>query len=203
MNRLLDGYRNFRATTWPEHRDLYERLAAQGQRPRTLVIACSDSRADPALIFGAAPGELFVIRNVANLVPPFAPDEAHHGTSAALEFGVRQLEVADIVVMGHAMCGGIHALLNGPSDPTFDFVGGWIAMARAAADRVLACVPAEQAQTACEHESVRLTLANLMTFPWIRDRVRAGTLALHGAFFDIRTGRLERLGPDGAFAPVA
>jgi carbonic anhydrase len=203
MNRLLDGYRRFRAATWPEYRDLYERLAAQGQRPRTLVIACSDSRADPALIFGAAPGELFVIRNVANLVPPFAPDEAYHGTSAALEFGVRALEVADIVVMGHAMCGGIHALLNGPPDPTFDFVGGWISMARAAADRVLACTPADEAQAACEHESVRLTLANLMTFPWIRDRVRAGTLALHGAYFDIRTGRLERLGPDGQFAPVA
>lgn len=203
MNRLLDGYRRFRTTTWPEHRSLYERLAAQGQRPRALVIACSDSRADPALIFGAAPGELFVIRNVANLVPPFAPDENYHGTSAALEFAVRQLEVADIVVMGHAMCGGIHALLNGPPDPSFDFVGGWISMARAAADRVLACTPAEEAQSACEHESVRLTLSNLMTFPWIRDRVRTGGLTLHGAFFDIRTGRLEQLGPDGQFTPVA
>jgi carbonic anhydrase len=202
MNRLIDGYRRFRATTWKEHRDLYERLAAQGQRPRALVIACSDSRADPALIFGAAPGELFVIRNVANLVPPFAPDEMHHGTSAALEFAVRQLEVKDILVMGHAMCGGIHALLNGPPDPSFDFIGSWIAMARAAVDRVLACTPADRAQTACEHESVRLTLENLMTFPWIRDRVRAGTLALHGAFFDIRSGQLERMGADGGFAAV-
>lgn len=202
MNRLIDGYRHFRATTWPEHRDLYEELAARGQRPRTLVIACSDSRADPALIFGAGPGELFVIRNVANLVPPFEPDDMHHGTSAALEFGVRRLEVEDIVVMGHAMCGGIQALLTGPDDPTWDFVGGWIRMARAAADRVLACTPVEEAQSACEHESVRLTLTNLMTFPWIRDRVRAGTLTLHGAFFDIRTGRLERLGADGQFTPV-
>ena len=109
MQRLIDGYRTFRASAWQEHRAEFERLAAEGQRPRALVIACSDSRADPALIFNAGPGALFVIRNVANLVPPFGPDDNYHGTSAAIEFAVRGLEVPDIMVMGHAMCGGVHA----------------------------------------------------------------------------------------------
>ena len=201
MERLLDGYRRFRDTDWPARRALFERLAAQGQRPRTLVIACSDSRVDPGMVFGAGPGELFVVRNVANLVPPFAPDSAYHGTSAALEFGVRGLEVADIIVMGHAMCGGIGALLNGAPNPSFHFLGGWIGMAAAARERVLACAPADP-QQACEYEAVRLSLANLMTFPWIRDAVRDGRLALHGAYFDIRTGILERLGTDGVFRPA-
>jgi len=202
MDRLIDGYRRFRATEWPERRALFEHLAVRGQRPSTLVVACSDSRVDPAVVFGAAPGELFVVRNVANLVPPFAPDAACHGTSAALEFGVRALEVLDIIVMGHAMCGGIHALLNGAPNPSYHFLGGWIAMADAARTRVLARTSMDQAQKECEYETVRLSLANLMTFPWIRDAVRDGRLALHGAYFDIRTGILERLGADGRFAPA-
>lgn len=202
MDRLIDGYRRFRETGWPERRALFERLAEQGQRPRALVVACSDSRVDPAMIFGAAPGELFVVRNVANLVPPFAPDEAYHGTSAALEFGVRALEVTDIVVMGHAMCGGIGALLRGAPNPSYHFLNGWIAMAEAARARVLASTPVEHAQQACEYEAVKLSLENLRTFPWIREAQRDGRLSLHGAYFDIRNGVLERLGSDGHFAPV-
>jgi len=202
MQRLIDGYRTLRETAWPERRALFERLAAQGQRPRALVIACSDSRVDPTLVFGAGPGELFVIRNAANLVPPFAPDAAYLGTSAALEFGVRALEVADIVVMGHAMCGGVHALLNGTPNPSFHFVGGWIEMARDVSKRILACTPIEDAQPICERECVKLSLANLMTFPWVKDRVRDGSLTLHGTFFDIRTGLLERLDADGTFRPA-
>ena len=202
MDRLIDGYRRFRETDWPERRGLFERLAERGQRPRALVVACSDSRVDPGMVFGAGPGELFVVRNVANLVPPFAPDAAYHGTSAALEFGVRALEVADIIVMGHAMCGGIAALVHGAPNPSFHFLGGWIGMAGVARDRVLACTPVDQAQQACEYEAVRLSLGNLMTFPWIREAVRDGRLALHGTYFDIRTGILERLGADGRFLPV-
>lgn len=202
MERLIDGYRTFRATTWPERRALFERLAASGQRPRALVIACSDSRVDPAAIFDAGPGELFVVRNVANLVPPFAPDDGNHGTSAALEFAVRGLEVPDIIVMGHAMCGGIHALINGTPNPSWHFLGSWIGLAADVRRRVLECTAVGDAQQVAEYECVKQSLTNLMTFPWIRDAVRAGTLTLHGTYFDIRTGVLERLGADGVFAPA-
>ena len=202
MDRLLEGYRRFRETTWPQRRALFEQLVADGQSPRTMVIACSDSRVDPTMVFDVKPGELFIVRNVANLVPPYAPDAAYHGTSAALEFAVRGLEVQDIIVLGHAMCGGIHALLHNESGAGSDFVGGWMRMAAPARARVLACTPVEAAQQACEYESVKLSLENLTTFPWVADRVRDGKLRLHGAFFDIRTGILERLGADGAFAPV-
>ena len=200
MQRLIDGYRRFRETAWPERRALFEQLAADGQRPRALIIACADSRVDPAMVFGAGPGELFVVRNVANLVPPFAPDEAYHGTSAALEFAVRGLQVPDVIVMGHAMCGGVHALLNGIPNPSWHFLGSWIEIARDVRDHVLACTPVEAQQQTAEYECVKLSLANLMTFPWVRDAVRAGTLALHGTCFDIRTGILEYLGPDGNFS---
>src|ERR1700749_1630896 len=120
MENLIAGYRRFRAGTWREERDRFEELSRLGQKPRALVIACSDSRADPQMIFDAVPGELFVVRNVANLVPPYGPDSHHHGTSAALEFGVRALKVEHILVMGHAMCGGIHALLHGAPEEASD-----------------------------------------------------------------------------------
>ncbi len=201
MQHLLDGYREFRDTIWPERRARYEELAARGQRPRAMVIACSDSRVDPAVIFGVGPGELFVVRNVANLVPPYSPDSAYHGTSAALEFGVTVLEVADLIVLGHGMCGGIRALLD-PSLAPPDFVAPWMSIARAARERVLQCMPVEQAQTACEHEAVKLSLENLMTFPWIAERVADGRLRLHGGSFDIRFGVLELLQSDGSFAPA-
>jgi len=201
MDRLIAGYHRFRKTQWPERRDTYERLAEYGQSPRALVLACSDSRVDPTMIFGAAPGELFIVRNIANLVPPYQPDTNWHGTSAALEFGVRVLQVPDLIVMGHAMCGGIHALLNGVPAPAGDFLAGWIAIAEPAKRRVLECSPADP-QTACEHEAVRLSLRNLLSFPWIRERVESGKLRLHGAMYGIRSGVLTLLGEDGEFHPV-
>jgi carbonic anhydrase len=200
LDALIEGYRRFRADTWPERRRLFERLADKGQHPRALVIACSDSRVDPSMIFDAAPGELFTIRNVANLVPPYQPDGAHHGTSAAIEFAVRALNVRDIIVMGHGMCGGVHALLNGTPPDLTDFVGPWVALA-APARRALECHPADP-QLACEQETVRLSLANLMTFPWLAERVHEGKLTLHGTHFDVRYGVLHVLGKDGTFAPV-
>lgn len=201
MERLIEGYRRFRAAQWPERRATFEALAQNGQSPRAMVVACSDSRVDPAMIFGAGPGELFVIRNVANLVPPWAPDGGSHATSAALEFAVRVLEVPDVIVMGHAMCGGIRALLEGPPHPTGDFLGPWMQIAEPAKRRVLADSPSDP-QTACEHEAVKLSLVNLMTFPWIAERVHAGRLRLHGTTFDIRSGVLSRLQPDGSFAAL-
>ncbi len=201
MEDLIAGYRRFRAGTWSREQQRFRELSSRGQRPRTLVIACSDSRTDPQMVFNARPGELFVIRNVANLVPPYGPDSHYHGTSAALEFGVRELKVAHIVIMGHAMCGGIDGLLKGLPDGSNDFVGRWMRLAESARQRALE-VPADQRADFCEHESVRLSLANLVTFPWIKERMDAGNLQLHGCFFDIRSGILQQLGPDGAFHPI-
>ena len=202
MDDLISGYRRFRSGTWAHERSRFEELSRSGQRPQTMLIACSDSRADPQMIFDAAPGELFVARNVANLMPPYSPDSKFHGTSAALEFGVRALKVRTIVVMGHAMCGGIHALLHGAPEEASDFVGHWVNIAERAKLRALNVAP-EHRQDFCEHESVRLSLENVMTFPWVREPVERGELALQGCFFDIRSGVLERLGDDGAFRPVA
>lgn len=200
MKKLIEGYRRFRREQWPERRAVFERLAG-GQSPRAMVIACSDSRVDPTMIFNAEPGELFVLRNVANLVPPYEPDSAFHATSAALEFAVRVLEVHDIIVMGHAMCSGIHVLLNGAPDPAGDFLTPWMRIAEPARRRVIARASADP-QSECEQESVRLSLENLLSFPWITERVDAGSLRLSGTMFDIRSGVLTLLGPEGRFEAV-
>ncbi len=200
MEKLLHGYRRFRDSGWPERRRLFESLADAGQNPRAMVLSCADSRVDPGMIFDAGPGELFVVRNVANLVPPYAPDDAYHGTSAALEFGVRVLQVEHILVMGHALCGGVRALLTGVPPEAGDFVAGWIRIAEPARKRALACDDGTDPQLCCEWETVKLSIQNLLTFPWIRERVEAGTLALHGAHFDIRSGVLSLLGSDGRFS---
>jgi carbonic anhydrase len=202
MDDLISGYRRFRAGTWRKERSRFEELSRVGQRPRALVIACSDSRTDPQMVFNAAPGELFIVRNVANLAPPYLPDGEPHGTSAAIEFAVRALRVGHIVIMGHAMCGGIRALLDGAPAETSDFVGQWVRIAEPALRRAMTA-PAEERQHACEHESVRFSLANLLTFPWIETAVQRGDLKLHGCFFDIRSGVLEHLGDDGSFHAIA
>ncbi len=201
MDDLIAGYRRFRAGTWRDERSRFEELSRLVQKPRALVIACSDSRTDPQMVFNAAPGELFVVRNVANLAPPYGPDDQPLGVSSAIEFAVRALRVREIVVMGHAMCGGIQALLNGAPAEVSDFVGQWVRIAEPARARAMTA-PAEQRQDICEHESVRLSLENLMTFPWIKSAVEAGELRLTGCFFDIRSGVLERLGADGIFHPI-
>jgi len=202
MDDLIAGYRRFRAGTWRAERSRFEELSRLGQNPRALVIACSDSRTDPQMVFNAAPGELFVVRNIANLAPPYGPDEKPHGISAAIEFAVRALRVREIVIMGHAMCGGIQALLNGAPAEVSDFVGQWVRIAEPARQRAMAA-PAQRRQDVCEHESVRLSLENLLTFPWIKSAVDTGELTLHGCFFDIRSGVLERLGADGVFRPIS
>lgn len=202
MEDLIEGYRRFRSKTWLRERGRFDELSLHGQHPQTMVIACSDSRTDPQMVFDAAPGELFVVRNVANLVPPYGPDSRHHGTSAALEFGVRALAVERIVVMGHAMCGGVEALLYGAPPEAPDFVGNWMEIAEPARRRAL-MMPADRQQHTCEREVVLLSLANMMTFPWIKSAVEGGRLKLHGCYFDIRSGILERLADDGAFHAVA
>jgi carbonic anhydrase len=200
---LLDGYRRFRGEVWPRERERFETLAARGQSPHTMVVCCSDSRADPQRIFGAAPGELFVLRNVANLVPPYAPDGAYHGTSAALEFGVRALGVGQVVVMGHALCGGVRALLEGAPAEAPDFVEPWMRIAEPARRIALRCEPGGARQECCEHETVRLSIRNLMTFPWIAEGVAAGRLRIRGFHFGIRSGALREIGVDGAGTTIA
>jgi carbonic anhydrase len=202
MDRLLAGYRRFRAEVWPAERARYEALAAKGQRPETLVVACSDSRVDPQTVFGAAPGELFVVRNVAGLVPPYHPDAAYHGTSAALEYGVRVLGVARIVVLGHAQCGGVRAMVEGAPEETRDFVEPWMRIAEPVLRSLSGHGPLEDVLSQCESAVVRLSLNNLASFPWIAEAVKAGRLELSGFRFDIRTGVLARLEGAG-LVPVA
>lgn len=202
MNELLAGYRRFRASRWPEQRRRFEGLAERGQSPQTLILTCVDSRVDPSVIFDTEPGEALEIRNVANLVPPYAPDSAYHGTSAALEFGVRVLEIPHIIVLGHESCGGVKALLNGAPPDAKEFVAPWMSMAESARDRAMQRPPTEDRQQCCEFEVVQLSLTNLLTFPWIAERVAAGKLRLHGAWFEIHTGVLMTLRPGGSFLPA-
>ncbi|HVA15598.1 MAG TPA: carbonic anhydrase [Stellaceae bacterium] len=200
MQKLLAGYRRFRAKAWPEQRRLFETLAREGQRPNMLLVACIDSRVDPAMIFDTAPGEVLTVRNVANLVPPYAPDAAYHGTSAALEFGVSVLGVEHIVVLGHGACGGVQALLDGAPPDAADFIAPWMSLAEPARVAASTCPAGAERQRRCEYEIVKLSLANLMTFPWIAAAAGTGKLALHGAWFAVDSGTLVTLQPDGSFA---
>ena len=191
--RLADGYRGFLDRGFAAERSRYEALAEAGQRPEIMVIGCVDSRVSPEVIFGAAPGELLVVRNVANLVPVYEPDrDSQHGTSAALEFGVQALGVRHIVVLGHALCGGIRAFADDIAPlSSGDFIGRWMSqIAPAAAALGPRGVDGDDYMHRLELASVTLGLANLMTFPWVRARVERGALALHGAHFGVAPGRL-------------
>ena len=190
LTRLIEGFREFKQTQLGEQ-PRFRQLVSQGQSPKIALVACSDSRVDPALVFGCSPGELFVIRNVANLVPPCEFDNAHHGTSAALEYAVTQLGVEHVIVMGHAQCGGIASLvgISTPQPlPEHSFVKSWMSAAEGVLERTRAQHPeAEPAVLAhaCEMESIRQSLDNLMTFPWIAERVHNGQLGIHGWYFDM------------------
>ena len=201
-DELTAGYRRFRADHWPTARAEYETLATKGQKPHTLIVACSDSRADPALIFDAKPGELFVVRNVANLVPPYEPDGKLHGVSAALEFGVKVLGVKRIVVMGHAHCGGVNAMLHGAPDSCADFVAPWVAQGTPVVRHVAETVEPDQLERAAEEAIVRLSIRNLRTFPWIAEREAKGELHLSGLHFGIAEGALTALTDKPRFEPL-
>ena len=204
IDTLIHGYRRFRETGWARERERWSRLA-EGQSPSVMVIACSDSRVDPTQIFDAGPGEMFVVRNVAALVPPYETTAGHHGVSAALEFAVTQLRVDEIVVMGHGFCGGCAAALTGQFDEAEHgeghFIADWIELLREARDKVRA----ERGEDfrAMEMEGVRVSLANLRTFPWVKERESDGRLKLHGAYFAISDGVLHLLDESsGEFAPA-
>ena len=211
LSALLNGARTFRQTEYHSDRSLMARLS-KGQEPDVVIIACSDSRVDPALVFGARPGDLFVVRVVADLIPPWRPgDGMAHGVMAAVEYGVKALGVSHVVVCGHSHCGGIRAALDvarGRELPPFECLGPWVGLADAACREVLAEDSAgerSEAETAAaaEQRSVLKSLANLRSYSWIRERVERGNLALHGWWFDIDTGYLWTADPEtGAFQPA-
>jgi len=202
---FIAGFKRFQEKYFSEDRDLFERLG-QGQRPNAMIVACADSRVDPALLTGAVPGDVFVVRNVANLVPPYERGGSFASVPAALEFAVLSLGVEHIIVLGHAQCGGIHALMSG-SGTGGEFIGRWVGIAQRARERVLAELPAKPPalqERACEQASILVSLENLMTYPWIAQRVASGIVHLHGWYFDITEGELLCYNPArNAFESVA
>jgi len=203
---LLAGYQRFRGTDWRRQRERWAELS-EGQSPKVMVIACSDSRVDPAQIFDTSPGEIFVVRNIANLVPPFENDGGRHGVSAALEFAVQMLEVKQIVVMGHGACGGVHAALSqqfrGAPVGAGGFIAHWVDMLDEARDRIVAEYgEGPEAIRALELETVRVSIRNLRSFPCIPEHEASGRLTLHGAYFAIADGELHVMNQDGSFAPA-
>ncbi|MDC7232970.1 carbonic anhydrase [Thalassospira profundimaris] len=188
VERMLAGFKSFKAMYYEQRPERVTDLMNMGQKPEVLLIACSDSRVDPAILTNAEPGEMFVIRNVANLVPPYEPDENYHGTSSAIEFAVRDLKVRDIVILGHSACGGIQALVeHGEAGkvPERDFIGEWVSMAKC-------CLEHGPDVDEVSRRSIGNSLQNLMTFPYIQERVAAGDLNLHGWWFGMKEGILWR-----------
>jgi carbonic anhydrase len=208
MSKLIEGYRRFRETNWARERERWAELA-EGQSPKVMILSCADSRTDPAQIFDARPGEMFVVRNIAALAPPYETTRGYHGVSAALEFAVTQLNVGEILVMGHGLCGGCAAALTGEFDDTEPgeghFIADWVRMLSGARDQVRARHEQldRNALLDMEREAVKVSLANLRTFPWITEREESGELRLHGAHFSIAEGRLYMLNEAGGdFRPV-
>ncbi len=205
---LIAGYQNFRAGPYEHHKSLYEQVGTQGQSPDVLVISCVDSRVSPSTIFDAHPGEIFVLRNVANIVPPYAPSADYHGTSAAIEFAVSNMKVKAIMVMGHESCGGVAAFLASldkeeDTSAAHSFLGNWIKILDAAYQRFVVSQPAETTrQRQMEYAGVRQSLQNLMSFPFVKKAVMAGELSLQGAYFSIIEGRLLFANADGVFEEV-
>jgi carbonic anhydrase len=189
IDRMRAGFRSFKAAYYEQRPERVAHLVEIGQEPEVLLVTCSDSRVDPAILMNAEPGDMFIVRNVANLVPPYEPDDRHHGTSAALEYGVRDLKVRDVVVMGHSGCGGIQALMRGADEgklPEREFIGPWMSIA--------SCCKKHGADAdAVSQESVRNSLANLLTFPFVKSRVESGELNIHGWWFDMKAGALWQI----------
>jgi len=198
--RLIAGFRRFREKYFFQDdvdSSIYHRLASNGQTPKTLLIGCSDSRVDPAILTGASPGELFVVRNVANLVPPCEPSAVgFHGTSSAIEFAVTGLKVENIIVLGHRQCGGIRALMRGPGEKSNSFIGQWMSIAEEARKQVLIAYPHADEQTRWRHaemESIKVSMKNLRTFPFVSEAIAKGQLTVIGVYFDLELGQLWEL----------
>lgn len=197
--RLVAGFKRFRLKYFEGESSLYRKFLQSGQSPKTLIIGCSDSRVDPALISSASPGDLFVIRNVANLVPPFETKGGLHGVSSAIEFAVVNLKVENIVILGHRQCGGIRALMTGVHNPEPSFIASWVSIAEEAKTIVLDKHKGAEPETLCNHcemESIRISMRNLRTFPFVQDAIKERNMSLIGAYFDLEQGTL--LGLDEA-----
>jgi len=208
ISELIEGYRRFRDHDWVRERERWSELA-EGQSPQVMILSCADSRVEPAQIFDARPGEMFVVRNIAGLAPPYETSSGFHGVSAALEFAVTQLNVGEILVMGHGMCGGCSAALTGQFDDRRhghgQFIADWVRMLERVRDKVRARHTEldRAAFLDMEYEAVKVSLANLDISVWIADREKAGTLKLHGAHFSIAEGRLYILDEaEGDFRPA-
>jgi len=206
INPLIDGFQKFRNDFFENNRGFFDRLVQRGQKPKIMVVSCSDSRVDPAILFDTRPGELFVIRNVANLIPPYAPDDGHHGVSAAIEFGVRDLKVDHIIILGHAFCGGIDALCShhrkssdaNHVDPLAkrEFLNSWVSIANPAIAEIDVKNWQDSYQHDAERASIRNSVLNLDGFPWVTEAISAGRLQVHGWWFDMENGALWGLDAD-------
>lgn len=196
FSKLVKGHKLFQSKYFKVSgkNKLYKTLTSQGQSPEVLVIACSDSRNDPALLTQSEPGDIFVVRNVAAIVPPYQPDSQYHGTSAAIEFAVKGLKVKDIIILGHALCGGVETLLAGKTrTQQFEFLGNWIeigAQARDIVSKELGHMDISVQHRALEQAVILTSLNNLMTFPWIKSAVASGDITLHGWYFDMVEGKM-------------
>ena len=207
---LIKRYHGWKATTFAENKSWYSRLAEEGQRPRAMVISCCDSRVHVTSIFGAETGEFFIHRNIANMVPPYEPNSDHHGTSAAIEYAVTGLHVSNIIVMGHSICGGVkacHDMCSGLApelEETASFVGRWMDILRPGFERLKERgVEGDAFLGALEREGVLVALENLMSFPFVKERVESGELSLHGLWNNIATGELENYDPEsGKFIAI-
>jgi len=205
VNKLIDGYLRFHKRYFQEQPEIYNSLFEQGQSPKFLVISCCDSRVHPAQVLDTVPGDIFVIRNVANLVPINEVDGKSHGTSAAMEFAIKHLDVEHIIVFGHSQCGGIKSLMEGDHlEHDYGFIDPWMEIAKPARDQIInqhGNKDFSEQCTLCEKASIEISLKNLMTFPWIKERIDVNKLFVHGWYFDIDTGNL--LGKQGEkFVPV-
>jgi carbonic anhydrase len=210
LDRLLQGFADFRLGYYHEHLDLFEKLATQGQSPKILIVGCADARVDPGILTQTKPGDIFTVRNVGAFVPPaqYPPDARHHGTSSAIEYAVRGLGVEHVVILGHALCGGIQALVDGKGGAfaDFDYLSTWTSIAQDVRDRLMremAGRPREEIVRAVEQAAVVNSVRNLMGFPWIAERVAAGTLLLHAWWFNLTRGQLYAYDTASAsFEPV-
>jgi len=199
------GFKSFQEEYFKHDKSLFDELQA-GQKPKALVVACCDSRTDPFPLMNCDPGDIFVVRNIANIAPPYQPDQNYHGVSAALEYAVVTLGVPDIIILGHSSCGGIHALVEGEATGSTEFVGKWISILDKARDRAVTKFGRdnERVYRACEMAGILTSLENLMTFPFVAERVREGSLRIHGWYFDMKAGKLlSYLSQTGTFEELS
>lgn len=208
VSKFLSGFKRFQHDYLGARRAYFDKLVKEGQHPRALVLACCDSRCDPALLMNCDPGDIFVVRNVANLVPPHVQAGSFAGTTSAIAFAVSNLEIETIIVMGHAQCGGIRALMTHtpPASNEEDLIAKWLSIAEDARLKALQQLPGQPPETlnrACEQAAILVSLSNLMSYPWIKSRVEAGKLLIHGWYFDMINGELLQYEPDaGEFLPL-